>query len=55
MVFLDEQPEEHSEVFVEAGVEGGVVAEFWELAIDCPDDLDVVVLDEVKVFLLVLL
>lgn len=54
-MFLQDWDEEGSEVIVELGGEWGVGGELWELAVDCPDDLDIVVPDELEIFLLVLL
>lgn len=43
------------EILIELGSEWRVVGKLRELAIDCPDYLDIVVADELQVLLLVLL
>ena len=42
------------EVFVKLGRERGVVAKLGELAIDCPNDLDIIMFDKLQIFLLIL-
>lgn len=38
------------EVIIKFGGKGIVAAKFWEFPVDCPDDFDIVVFDELQIF-----
>ena len=55
MVGLDDLGHEVHEMLVEAGCEGGIVAKLRKLTVDCSNNIDVIMLDEVEVLLFILL
>ena len=55
VVGLDDLGHEVHEMLVEAGCEGGIVAKLRKLTVDCSNNIDVIMLDEVEVLLFILL
>ena len=47
ILLMQKRHDEMCQIKVEFGGQRVVTAQFWEFPIDCPDDLDIVMFDEV--------